>query len=223
MKNQTNQTKQGFTLAEILITLTVIGVVAALTIPTLLQNTNQAELKTAMKKDFADFSQIYGQMVNDGGGSLDLALLGAGCTNGGHNCFKNQIKKYFNYIKECNNGTVLGNCFSANTKDLNGNVSNDNYRESAGAGLILANGTNVLIYLDNADCKHNRGTFTNQCGWVTIDVNGLKAPNTWGKDMYNFMFYSDAIRPLGIAQDTLDTTCTPTQRGFGCAGVYMYQ
>jgi len=36
--------KKGFTLAEILITLTVIGVVAALTIPTLLQNTNQAEL-----------------------------------------------------------------------------------------------------------------------------------------------------------------------------------
>ena len=40
----------GFTLAEVLITLGIIGVVAAMTIPTLISNTNGAQFKTAYKK-----------------------------------------------------------------------------------------------------------------------------------------------------------------------------
>lgn len=68
--------KFGFTLAEVLITLGIIGVVAAMTIPTLMQRTNDAELKSGYKKmisvvsqaismnyalDGVDFSEISGQ------------------------------------------------------------------------------------------------------------------------------------------------------------------
>lgn len=42
--------KNAFTLAEVLITLGIIGVVAAMTIPTLMNKTNDAELKSAYKK-----------------------------------------------------------------------------------------------------------------------------------------------------------------------------
>ena len=42
--------KNAFTLAEVLITLGIIGVVAAMTIPTLISNTNGAQFKTAYKK-----------------------------------------------------------------------------------------------------------------------------------------------------------------------------
>jgi len=72
-----SRNKKGFTLAEILITLTVIGVVAALTIPNLLQNTNQAELKAAWKKTFADVSQAVTLLVNDNGGTLAGAYTDA--------------------------------------------------------------------------------------------------------------------------------------------------
>ncbi len=44
--------KKGFTLAEVLITLGIIGIIAAMTIPTLLQNTDEAQLKTAWKKAY---------------------------------------------------------------------------------------------------------------------------------------------------------------------------
>ena len=49
--------KFGFTLAEVLITLGIIGVVAAMTIPTLIQNTNSVKFATQFKKDISTLSQ----------------------------------------------------------------------------------------------------------------------------------------------------------------------
>ena len=49
--------RQAFTLAEVLITLGIIGVVAAMTIPTLISNTNGAQFKTAYKKALSTLNQ----------------------------------------------------------------------------------------------------------------------------------------------------------------------
>ncbi|MDD3236469.1 MAG: type II secretion system protein [Candidatus Gastranaerophilales bacterium] len=53
--------KKGFTLAEVLITLVIIGVIAALTIPALLNNTNNEEYRTAGKKAYATLNQALQQ------------------------------------------------------------------------------------------------------------------------------------------------------------------
>lgn len=47
----------GFTLAEVLITLGIIGVVAAMTIPTLIANTNSARFRSQFKKTLSTLSQ----------------------------------------------------------------------------------------------------------------------------------------------------------------------
>ncbi len=52
-----NPFSNAFTLAEVLITLTIIGVVAAMTMPTLINNTNGAQFKTAYKKALSVLSQ----------------------------------------------------------------------------------------------------------------------------------------------------------------------
>ena len=49
--------RTGFTLAEVLITLGIIGVVAAMTIPTLISNTNGAQFKSAYKKSLSTLNQ----------------------------------------------------------------------------------------------------------------------------------------------------------------------
>ena len=49
--------KSGFTLAEVLVTLAVIGIVAALAVPSLLNNTNNSQYKTGLKKSVALLNQ----------------------------------------------------------------------------------------------------------------------------------------------------------------------
>jgi len=52
-----NKQKQGFTLAEIMITIGIVGVVAALTIPTLIQNSNSKKFSTQFKKELSTLNQ----------------------------------------------------------------------------------------------------------------------------------------------------------------------
>lgn len=56
-RNKKMQNKSGFTLAEVLITLGIIGVVAAMTIPTLMTNTTASQFKTAYKKSLSNLKQ----------------------------------------------------------------------------------------------------------------------------------------------------------------------
>ena len=51
--------KLGFTLAEVLITLVIIGVIAAMTVPTLMNNTQGQEHKTAFKKAISSINQAF--------------------------------------------------------------------------------------------------------------------------------------------------------------------
>lgn len=69
--------RSGFTLAEVLITLGIIGVVAAMTIPTLIQNTNSAKFSAQFKKSVSTLSQaaIMGQAQYD----TDFGLTDAAC------------------------------------------------------------------------------------------------------------------------------------------------
>ncbi len=49
--------KNGFTLAEVLITLGIIGIVAALTMPSLIQNSKRQETSARLKKFYSTMSQ----------------------------------------------------------------------------------------------------------------------------------------------------------------------
>ena len=68
--------REGFTLAEVLITLGIIGVVAAMTIPTLISNTNGAQFKTGFKKALSTLNQM--SLMNLAIEDYDLSSLVAG-------------------------------------------------------------------------------------------------------------------------------------------------
>ena len=59
--------KKGFTLAEVLITLMIIGIVAALTIPSVISNYQQQEFKTGLKKAVSVLNEaIQTNIAQDG-------------------------------------------------------------------------------------------------------------------------------------------------------------
>jgi len=226
-----NSKKHGFTLAEILITLTVIGVVAALTIPTLLQNTNQAELKTALKRDFADLSQATLSIKNDLGGSLVNAFPGEGL---GSDALKNAYRGKLNYIKECGgtgswgtsgNGASADGCWHAadGWQYLNGTKFSGTMTTP---GLILNNGTLMYLYITSSSCSTLVGDYY-RCGEITFDVNGFKKPNTVGKDIFVAVITNDGILPMGARgyndPDTSINGCYSTAYGYGCAAKYLYE
>ena len=67
---------KGFTLAEVLITLAIIGVVAALTIPSVISNSQQQEFKTGLRKAVSVLnSAITMNMAIDGESPYDNANL----------------------------------------------------------------------------------------------------------------------------------------------------
>ena len=69
ISSKTQRKHRGFTLAEALITLVIIGVIAALTIPAILVNTEQHEYKSALKKALSALNQVI---------ELNIALEGYG-------------------------------------------------------------------------------------------------------------------------------------------------
>jgi len=211
-----------FTLAEVLITLGIIGIVAEMTIPTLMNNVQDAQYKSALKKNFSVFSQIYLQIQTDGGTFQDGI---SACTDAAtkHTCFKNIIKPYLKVVNDCDSNNSLGVCFPSTIYEMDRSVVPvGSFFDPGAAGLLLNDGTSVMIVLDGSDCPITRGTFTGECGWINVDVNGLKKPNTMGKDIYNFMFYKDRLRPTGGTGDGYEyaSYCVPSH-GVGCAAKYL--
>lgn len=223
--------KSAFTLAEVLITLGIIGVVAAITIPALLNNTQETELKTAWKKEYSVISQAVMSIISDNGGSLKGV-----CTDSG-SCILTLLSTKLSVLKLCPSGTAKGNCWHNDNvvKALGGITDWLTTYNIAQTGMILKDGAIITTWwADGANCNHDAAYKTN-CGALIIDVNGFKPPNVQGKDVFwiyiaeNYVFpngttgdynyvQSGSAHGYGCKADTFSTL-----QGFGCSAQYLYQ
>lgn len=197
--------KHGFTLAEILITLTIIGIVAGLTIPSLINNIGDQQNKIAWKKAYADASLATMRMLADNGGTM-LNI----CTPVDDTCFRDKLLPYLNYVKKCDAGQTFNNCWFVSDP-------------VAAAGMTLNNGTSLIVRHERSTCNY---TAINRCAWFMIDVNGSKGPNAMGKDAFGGVFLSDRVAPFGGVQgDGYDpsTSCVNGANNYGCSALYLYQ
>ncbi len=151
--------KKGFTLAEVLITLVIIGVIAAMTIPTLMNSTNNQEFRVGLKKAISTLNQAM---------SLNYALEGTqvGTTStltSASDIVNNLFKKRMSVITTQTTGTAFASTNAPFT------ATNDELFYTAD-GMRFAITTFSGEYDPVADQMYY--------GLVLIDVNGDKAPNT---------------------------------------------
>lgn len=209
--------KAAFTLAEVLITLGIIGVVAAMTMPSLIQNYQEKATVTKLKKCYSLVSQAYVSILNDEGGSDTLQA-------GDDLEMMEKFGKYLKYQKTC--GRNKG-CFPNVTyKSVTGNGYNkweDDTTDRSRA--ILTDGT-LIMFNKSAMWGGNEGNYL--YAQIYVDINGFKGPNQLGRDFFYFYISPEKIVPAGAKaleeknEDQKFTKNCIQQNGYACAAWVIY-
>lgn len=154
--------KKGFTLAEVLITLVIIGVIAAMTIPTLMNSTNQQEFRVGLKKAISAVNQAV---------SLNYALEGKSIgdtdLDSSANVVTNLFQKRMSVIS-----TATSDVAFATSSDVTPSTNNVFYTADGMRYAINVSGSATF------DTDANEYYY----GYLLIDVNGDKGPNSLTTD-----------------------------------------
>ena len=192
-----------FTLAEVLITLGIIGVVAALTLPSVIQNYREQQTVAKLKKIYSILNQAMISAVNEYG-TLDTWGLRDGDASEGAKLLQDRIfvpnLKIINYCEKLNS-CVGGKPYKyiTGTEHISYN-GNGGYRR-----LILSDGTTLIYHVSSEDCNSDIPHAWTGCASINVDVDGYyKGPNTFGKDTFSFNVMKNRIVPYGTQTDTPD-------------------
>ena len=197
--------RQGFTLAEVLITLGIIGVVAAITVPVLVMNINKKQWNTA--------SAVFSQKLEE-----SLKIMNSQSTLSGHastESFVEELSKHFKTNKICKNDKLL-DCFSETVLWGGGDATPEEVDiskiktakdfgqkdwNSDIIGVQFANGTSALIAYNDSESgnkvciqdPHSNQVPVGNCLAILYDTSGEKNPNSSGKDIRN----NENVKSLG--------------------------
>lgn len=189
----------GFTLAEVLITLGIIGIVAAMTLPTLIQNNRNKELQTGLKRSYSIISQAldmyqaeYGERIK-ADGSLKHLELGK------------YLKKYLKVIRDCG----YAHTGDSTPENSMGCIPNSAASRKEGSFYKTLNSKNYINLdpFDDSQFILNDGSIilienpgSGEILYISADVNGYKKkPNKLGHDLFMFQINEEGkLLPMGL-------------------------
>ena len=183
--------KKAFTLAEVLITLGIIGVVAAITIPGLMENVRNRDLQAQLKKTYSEWNQISMQFMNDNEQSIPDYT-----SENGVNALINELPKYLKGISRFSDWT------SGKTDENGSNTGAMPYPVFTMRGARTRIDCDVSGFRSDIAGKYILFDDSPKSGYngprLCIDLNGDKRPNKVGIDIFYFLFTTDGhIIPEG--------------------------
>ena len=192
-----------------LVTLGIIGVVAAMTLPSLVAHYKEKQTVIALKKFYS---------------ILEQAILLSQVENPDDYSGANVMSK-FKTLKVC--APYNQSCATMKYRRYNGDREASWGKNDASSRSVyyaqLVDGS-IIRYAPNNDCSVVRGTskaLQNQCAEISVDVNGNKLPNQMGKDVFFFNITKYGIIPFGTEDEknyTFSRQCiVKTEGGKGCA------
>lgn len=227
IKNKIVKKNFAFTLAEVLITLGIIGVIAALTIPALINKIQNAELVTAFLKNYSILQQASRMIINDSDGSIKNVYTSS-------QTLADAFASKLSVAKSCANGAANGICWPQLTtiKTLAGNMDFTTTYNDDAPTLMLKDGSIIRVYtwFFDSTCATTPinfgGTSEGVCAVLHIDVNGFKKPNQLGRDIFEMsLFPIHGLLPNGTqgsdddykSWSSCSTAYTNGDSGCGCA------
>ena len=225
--------KIGFTLAEVLITLGIIGVVAALTAPALVQNTGTAKTGPTLAKVVSTIENANERILTEQGASSLATVAGdneAYCELLSQNIRKSSYSDDALEDSDSNSATT--------TWDNSSLFPDMGYSSESFNEFKFADNIALLIAVSGEDLGFYapRSSFLGAYGVLIVDINGLTTkPNVAGKDIFVFFIdRSGQMIPGGSSteawlfnDDSLEYSSNDSSRacnennvskGYGCAG-----
>jgi prepilin-type N-terminal cleavage/methylation domain-containing protein len=187
--------KFGFTLAEVLITLGIIGVVSVLVIPTLVSRYREKVFVNKLRESFAIFNQAYKLAVYDNE-SPEGWDIGEGINGKSALKVYNYLKPYLKLGDDC--GGTYG-CFVSTYYTFSGRLYGYAPRNHTmyARGTLLNGSSFAIASAGKNGCVKLDDTYPSYCANLYIDVNGLDKPNKTGIDYFGFLITPNGIEPLG--------------------------
>ncbi len=218
-QNSRQKILKGFTLAEVLITLVIVGVVAAITIPIIHNNYMEQVTISKVKKFHSTMNQALRLAVANEGVGVDNWDIYEESITTKANKFMSSLKPYLKIMKDCGYDTSKDCSVEGKIKTLKGNIWGEDF--STYYRLILDDGAVMAIRTNeyNDSSKHKCGNDNGEedvCGYILYDVNGNKKPNTLAKDIFSFY-----IRPNYIIGHYALKDCNKHSDGWACANYIL--
>lgn len=215
-----NMKKKAFTIAEILITLGIIGVVAALTLPLLTEDSQKKVYANKLSAAVSDFENAMTTMLEKEG--KDMLQLTPAWTGS----FLTELNKTMPH-KTSKIGTLKRK--NLNKTDGDDFPSNNNFRNHKGAIFSVKLNTSTDRKKES-EMMAKGCTITSIAADIYIDVNGESKPNIWGRDTFRYVLDGDGhLYPYGgkdwsLFNDKTDyksttpkTQCVDNKNGDYCA------
>ena len=219
--------KPAFTLAEVLITLGIIGVVAAMTIPGLINKYQKHVIESNLKETYSILQQTM-RFTEYDDVSLDIDMENNDLSYI-KSWFETFLQPHLKYAQVCYDESGCWQSQGA-TKTLSGGTAYCN-RTGIGIGsdivtIRLNNGANLCLdsYGKASILNYFGVEISDSSGFIIfIDANGDRAPNVIGKDIYAVVFtVDDGLVPAGKDQsnEDIDSNCksgvSSSNAGYWC-------
>lgn len=208
-KNNLFRRNTAFTIAEMIIVIGIVGIVAEMTLPNLINNFQEQVLKTSFKKAYAEASQAWAQVVAENPG-VYVARGGATCTwpdgitadydnaDGRSDAFKEKMR----VIKSCFNTTGCWPDDFEWAESLLGSYRTGQYSPYS-YSWVSADGMCWSSPWKGRDEAH-----------IIVDTNCGKKPNKIGQDIFSMLLGKDGVVYFHIGDKS--TTGKPVSSGGVC-------